>query len=127
MLSRINNSYDLLAKGPPARPERFNALLAYFGSIPQEYVELAAEATEVEIQHRKGQYIRIWVPLGCMEMDEEYGVRRRITDAFPIGDDRGGTYYSMQTEIDERDFTTSDTASLIETMLFGLRVRWMTC
>ena len=86
----MSNSYSLLAIGPPATPEQLNALIVHFGSIPQEYIELAREATEIEVQHRDGQYIGIWGPSGCIEMDDGYGIRQRIPDAFPIGDDGGG-------------------------------------
>lgn len=42
------------------------------------------------MKHSNGQYIRIWGPAGCIEMDEGYGIRRRIPGAFPVGDDGGG-------------------------------------
>ncbi len=90
MLSSIDNSYTLLAKGPPATTEQINAAMTHFGCVPQEYIDLAREATEIEVQHQNGQYVRIWGPLGCIEMDEGYGIRRRIPDAIPIGDDGGG-------------------------------------
>lgn len=63
---------------------------SHFGHVPPDYLAFAAKATELELQHCSGQYIRIWGPIGCMEMDEAYGIRARIADAFPIGDDGGG-------------------------------------
>lgn len=75
---------------PPATQEQIDAAARHFGSLPQDFVDLAREATEVEIQHQHGQYVRIWGPLGCVEMDEGYGIRQRIRDAIPIGDDGGG-------------------------------------
>ena len=83
-------SYKLLAKGSPASQVQLNAAFTHFESLPQEYVDLVREATEIEVQHHNGQYIRIWGPMGCIEMDEGYGIRQRILDAIPIGDDGGG-------------------------------------
>lgn len=90
MLNRITTSYKVLAKGPPATQEQIDTAIAHFGSLPQEFIDLTREATEVEIQHRGGQYLRIWGPPGCIEMDEAYGIRKRIPTAIPIGDDGGG-------------------------------------
>ena len=90
MLSKIHLSYKLLAKGLPASQEQINAAVTHFGSLPQEYVDLVREATEIEVQQQNRQYIRIWGPLGCIEMDEGYGIRQRIPDAIPVGDDGGG-------------------------------------
>ena len=61
-----------------------------FSAVPPDYLELVGEVTETELQHAGGQYIRIWRPSGCVEMDEAYGIRRRIPGAVPIGDDGGG-------------------------------------
>ena len=74
----------------PSSQAEINAAVTHFGSLPQEFVDLVREATEIEVQHQNGQYIRIWGPLSCIEMDEGYGVRQRIPDAIPIGDDGGG-------------------------------------
>lgn len=90
MLDIIDSSFKLLAKGAPATQEQINAAVEYFGSLPQEFIDLAREATEVELQHLNGQYVRIWGPLGSIDMDEGYGIRLRIPDAIPIGDDGGG-------------------------------------
>lgn len=90
MLDAIDSSFKVLAKGAPATQEQIDTAVNYFGSVPQEFIDLAREATELEFQHRNGQYVRIWGPLGCIDMDEGYGIRQRIPDAIPIGDDGGG-------------------------------------
>lgn len=90
MLKSLHASLKILASSPPASATQISSLTAYFGAVPTEFVELVNEATEVELQHSSGQYIRIWGPAGCLEMDEAYGIRRRIPGAFPIGDDGGG-------------------------------------
>lgn len=90
MLESLHSSMEILASGPPAEVAQTSSLRTHFGIIPTEYAELVSEATEVELQHNDGQYIRIWGPMGCIEMDEGYGMRQRIAAAFPIGDDGGG-------------------------------------
>lgn len=89
MIEALHQSYQLLAKGSPATQEQIDTAVAHFGSLPREFVDLIGEATEVEIKHRNGQYIRIWGPRGCIDMDEGYGIGKWIPGAIPIGDDGG--------------------------------------
>lgn len=90
MLGDIDSSFTMLAKGHPASQAQIDTAVVYFGSLPQDFIDLVREATEVELQHRNGQYVRIWGPMGCINMDEAYGIRKRIPNAIPIGDDGGG-------------------------------------
>lgn len=90
MLNSLDSSFQILARAPAADAARIAALHLHFGSVPADYLETVGEATEIELQHSGGQYIRIWGPDGCIEMDEGYGIRQRIPTAFPIGDDGGG-------------------------------------
>jgi hypothetical protein len=90
MLNKVNSSYKLLAKGPPATQEQIDAAVTHFGTLPQEFIDLVREATDVELQHQNGQYVRIWGPVGCVDMDEANEIRKYIPESFPIGDDGGG-------------------------------------
>jgi hypothetical protein len=92
MLEEIlkRNTISILAKQPAARPEEIQELFDYFKHCPQEYVNLIRQATEIELQYLNNQYVRIWGPLGCIEMDAGYGIRQHIPSAFPVGDDGGG-------------------------------------
>lgn len=90
MLNAIGHQFQVLAKGPPAEASSIEALNKHFGDVPEEYIETISDATEIELQHEQGRYIRIWGPAGCIEMDEGYDIRERISGAFPIGDDGGG-------------------------------------
>lgn len=90
MISNIDSSFKILSEHHPATRNQINALTTHFGSLPEEYVDLVLQATEIELQHKDGHYIRIWGPMGCIEMDEGYGISRRIPGAIPIGDDGGG-------------------------------------
>jgi hypothetical protein len=87
---RLASDFTILASQPAATPEQLLTLANYFGSVPSEYTSLVGTATDLELQHCGGQYLRIWGPMGCIDMDEGYGIRLRIPDAVPIGDDGGG-------------------------------------
>jgi hypothetical protein len=89
-MPKLHSSLQLLASAPPASAAEMAAHLAYFGEAPLDYRQLMNEATEIELHHISGQYFRIWGPIGCVEMDEGYGIRERIPGAIPIGDDGGG-------------------------------------
>ncbi|PQO46658.1 1,3-beta-glucan synthase regulator [Blastopirellula marina] len=92
MLNEISgrSAFKILAVQPAATPDQVQKLNDYFGQCPPEYVDLIYKATEIEMQHSEGQYVRIWGPLGCIEMDKGYGIRQYMPSAFPIGDDGGG-------------------------------------
>jgi hypothetical protein len=91
VLEQLNPMFRVLASKPAATPEQVREVELHFGHIPSDYRTLVEEVTELELQHHNGQYIRIWGPLGSKEMDQGYGIRDRIPDAFPIGDDGGGS------------------------------------
>lgn len=90
MLDRLSPQFRLLAKSLPASEDQIRLLQSRFAPVPAQFIELIREATEIEIQHESGIYLRFWGPLGCIEMDEAYGVSGRMAGAFPIGDDGGG-------------------------------------
>jgi hypothetical protein len=90
MLDNIDSSFAILAKGRPATKEQIDAAANHFGNLPQEFIEMVGDATDVEIQHQNGQYIRIWGPVTCVEMDQANEICKYIPGAIPIGDDGGG-------------------------------------
>lgn len=92
MLDEIcrRGSFKILASQSAASPDDISNLQSCFGNIPHEYLALVCESTEIELQHVGGQYVRIWGPTGCIEMNEGYGIGRRLPGAIPIGDDGGG-------------------------------------
>jgi len=65
-------------------------MLEKYGTVPAEYLEIASEATEIEMEHDNGTYLRIWGPARCLEMDDGYEISKRIVTAVPIGDNGGG-------------------------------------
>jgi hypothetical protein len=90
VFGRIDPSFRALASEPAATAGQVRVAEMHFGPLPRDYQALIQEVTELELEHQDGQYLRIWGPLGCKEMDEGYGIRARIPDAIPIGDDGGG-------------------------------------
>jgi hypothetical protein len=90
VLELLHRSIYLLAKQPAASGDEIALFNLRFPSAPEEYLKLVEEATEVELQHEQGQYIRIWGPSGCIDMDEGYNIAARMPSAIPIGDDGGG-------------------------------------
>lgn len=90
MLSSLDKGFRVLASQPAASSTQVSQLKGRYPSVPDEYVTLVGEATEIELQHQNGQYLRIWGPDGCVEMDNGYDISKRIAGAIPIGDDGGG-------------------------------------
>lgn len=58
--------------------------------IPNEYLELIREKTELEINIRNQKYIRLWGAKGCIEMNEVYFIQNYIPNSLAIGDDEDG-------------------------------------
>ena len=90
MLSKLHSSFTILATESPASSNEIAQLKVRFPEFPSEFVTLVEQATELELQHKDGQYIRIWGPEGCIDQDEGYEISRQMPGAVPIGDDGGG-------------------------------------
>jgi hypothetical protein len=90
MLESLNINYRILARQPGVNNAQVVELKNSFPSIPAEYLQLIGEVTELELEYTTGQYIRIWGPEGCFEMDSGYDISKYIPGAIPIGDDGGG-------------------------------------
>jgi hypothetical protein len=59
ILESLVKNLRLLASHPGATAEQVADLKSRFPAVPDEYVKLVDEATEVELRHDNGQYIRI--------------------------------------------------------------------
>ena len=90
MFEGIGQMFKVLASRRPATEEEIQAMRDRFGAVPTDYLELAAQATNIEIEHVSGQPIRIWDPQGLLDMDSGYGVRKYMPGAIPVGTDSGG-------------------------------------
>jgi hypothetical protein len=90
MLATLSKGFTVLASGPAAKAGQLKELKGHYPDIPDEYLHVIDEVTELELRHSSGQYLRIWGPNGCAEMDRAYGISKRIPGAISIGDDGGG-------------------------------------
>ena len=88
-LSQIHKHFSLLQYQGPANSHEIDQLVAKYPHIPQEYVELVGDATEIELGWHGRQYLRVWGPEGCCDTDEGYGFSKYIEGAIPVGDNGG--------------------------------------
>lgn len=56
--------------------------------VPEEFIQIIKEKTELEIQVDDKKYIRIWGANGCIEMNAAYSVQKYIPNSLAIGDDK---------------------------------------
>ena len=89
-LSQIHQHFKLLQYQRRADAAEIDQLVAKYPHVPTDYLELVSDATEIEMGWQGGQYLRVWNPAGCVEMDEGYGFSERIEGAIPLGDNGGG-------------------------------------
>jgi len=83
----------ILASRDPASASDLEALVHHFASeVPADYLRLVASGSEIEYRVGSSGYLRLWSPLGCIEMDQGYDIRSRIPGSFPFGDDGGGRF-----------------------------------
>lgn len=58
--------------------------------IPEDYLSIIIDKTEIEINISGEKYIRIWGANGCLEMNEAYDIQEYIPNSLAIADDEGG-------------------------------------
>lgn len=87
MLNRLHSSFQILAQRPPATRDEINALVAYFKAVPREFIELARQATILELGYQRKQYIRFAGPSDSIETCNAHDFHRWMPGAIPIGDD----------------------------------------
>ena len=91
LLENISTMFSVDVKQGPANTEEIDRLRKFSSiSVPDDYINVVKYATEVEIKVNNHSYIRIWSPLGCIEMNEAYNVQSFIPNSLAIGDDEGG-------------------------------------
>jgi hypothetical protein len=91
-LNDLSSMYKIDAKQPQATEDEINLLQRFSPiEVPQDYLEIVRQATEIEINVNNQKYIRIWKPTGCIEMNEDYHIQEYIPDSLAIGDDEGGS------------------------------------
>jgi len=83
MLGRLNSSYRILAKQPPATPDQIHALINHLKEVPGEFIKLVQEATDIEHEHQSEQYVRICGPQDCIETDIAHYVHHWMRGRIP--------------------------------------------
>ena len=58
--------------------------------LPDEFFRLIPKKNDEEISVCGEKILRLWTAAGCVEMNEAYGVQKRLPRAWAIGDDEGG-------------------------------------
>ncbi|MET4726753.1 hypothetical protein ABIE09_000524 [Lysobacter enzymogenes] len=90
-IKNLNKNFRVDASEPAATSREIDAL-KNFSPIPppDDYLEIVEQATSIEICIGNGQYIRIWGPKDCVELNHEYEVQKYIKSSLAVGDDEGG-------------------------------------
>ncbi|MEO4046195.1 hypothetical protein AAFN46_03775 [Pseudomonas sp. CAU 1711] len=88
----INAAFKIEAYKPQASTMEIESLLSSAGvTIPDIYLRIVREMTDVEILVNQQKYVRIWGPARVLEMNEAYEVQKNIPTSLAIGDDEGGS------------------------------------
>ena len=91
ILSKLNKAFRIDASCNASGEDEIDELIKFASiKIPQEYLEIIREKTEIEISVRNQRYIRIWGADGCIELNEAYFIQKYIPNSLAIGDDEGG-------------------------------------
>lgn len=91
ILKNLSSSYRIDAYKPASPEKDINDLLNFSQiEIPEDYLDIIREKTEVEINVGQEKYIRIWGADGCIEMNEAYEIQENIPLSLAIADDEGG-------------------------------------
>jgi hypothetical protein len=86
MLNLLDASFRVLAKGPAADAAQIASVRQRFATGPREYLEFAVEATEIELQHKGGQYIRIWGPKrDALKWMKDMALGNEFVEPFQLG------------------------------------------
>ncbi|WP_324824207.1 SMI1/KNR4 family protein [Sinanaerobacter sp. ZZT-01] len=91
ILKDLSSSYRINSYGPASLENDIKELINFSQiEIPEDYLDLIREKTEIEINVGKEKYIRIWGANGCIEMNESYEIQENIPSSLAIADDEGG-------------------------------------
>lgn len=95
-LDRLDDRFSIGARERPSTAAEI-AVLARFSprSLPDDYLELLQEASEVEILVNGIDYVRFWGADGAVEMNTAYEIQRHLPGALAIGDDEGGKAFIL--------------------------------
>lgn len=58
--------------------------------VPDEYIEILREKSEIEISINGDDMFRLWNAAGCIELNDAYNIQKYLPHSWAIGDDEGG-------------------------------------
>lgn len=91
ILKDLSNNYRIDANKLASNDEEIKNLIKSSEiEIPEDFLEIIREQTEIEINVDGKKYIRIWGADGCIEMNDAYNIQANIPNSLAIADDEGG-------------------------------------
>ena len=94
----INETFKIeVYKSPASRAEIESLLSSVDVQVPEIYLRIVREMTDVEILVNQRKYVRIWGPARVLEMNEAYEVQKNIPASLAIGDDESGSALILMT------------------------------
>ncbi len=91
LLTRVTDRFRIEAQREPSSESDIEKLVEFSPiAVPEDYLEIVREATEVEIDVDGGAFLRIWGAAESVAMNEDYEVQRYLPQGLAVGDDGGG-------------------------------------
>lgn len=91
ILKELSNKYRIDASKPASSNKEIEKLVKFSDiNIPEDFLEVIRELTDVEINVNGEKYIRIWGAIGCIDMNEAYSIQDNIPNSLAIADDESG-------------------------------------
>lgn len=91
IINELNEVFRIDASSNASEESEIDELIKFsLIDVPNEYLELIREKTEIEINIQNKKYIRIWGATGCVEMNAVYHIQKYIPGSLTIGNDEDG-------------------------------------
>ena len=91
LLTNLSSRLKVVSWEPAASRHEIDSLVEFSRiQVPEELLEFHCEMTEVEIEIDGSNYLRLWSPAGCIEMNSAYEIQRHVPNSLGIGDNEGG-------------------------------------
>ena len=91
ILKDLNSKYRIDASKSASSDEEIKKMIEFADvQIPEDFIEVIKELSEIELNVDGKKYIRIWGADGCIEMNAAYSIQENMPNSFAIADDEGG-------------------------------------
>lgn len=136
LLSKLYYKYKIYESTLRSNDNEINELMKFSEIlIPNDFIDVIKEQSEIEINVDNKKYIRIWGANGCIEMNDAYKIQDNIPSSLAIADDEEGNVLIYATkkdkfglyivalndlEIDEMQFVAK---SLSDLLIYGYGIR----